>query len=72
MRPKIRSLPGLADYADVGPPSVDRVKGIKRVALVIDARNHSLSIPHPVRGRIAEVRDVFMRALRVRFQNAGY
>ena len=65
--PKIRSFTRFADYANVGPFSVDRIKCIERVGLVVDARNHPLTIPHPVCGRIAEMSDVFVRAQWVGF-----
>jgi len=72
MGPKIRSFPRVADYANVGAFSVDRIKCIERVSLVVDARNYPFTIPHPVCGRIAEMRDVFVRALWVGLQNTGY
>lgn len=72
MGPKIRNFPCFTDYANVGAFSVDRIKCIERVGLVVDARNYPFTIPHPVRGRIAEMRDVFVRALWVGLQNTGY
>lgn len=72
MGTKIRSFPRFADYTDVGSFAVDRIKHVECVGLVVDTLDHPFSFPHPVPGRIAEMRDVFVRTLRVRLQNASY
>ena len=72
MGPEIRNFPRFADYANVGAFSIDRIKCIESVGLVVDARNYPSTIPHPVCGRIAEMRDVFVRTLWVGLQNTSY
>src|SRR5512139_1467152 len=72
MGTKIWSFPRFANHSDVGSFSVGRIKHVECVDLIVDTLDHPCSIPHPVPGWITEMRDVFMRTLRVRFQNASY
>jgi hypothetical protein len=68
----IRRLAGDADDADIGTFAIVWVGDKKGVATRVDARDDFLARPFPSGGRIAQMSDVLMGALRVRFGYAGY
>lgn len=61
-----------ADNADVGTVAVVRVEDVEGVGLRVDARDHLLPGPFPVCFGIPKVRDVLMRALRMRLGDASH
>ena len=61
-----------ADYPDVGALTRVRINDEKGVGFRVDAPDDLLAGPLPSDAGIPEMRDVFVRALRVRFGDAGH
>lgn len=71
---QVGCLACLAYDADIGALAADGVDHIERVRLRLDAGDHLLAGPDPATSgtvRVAQVRDVLVRALRVRFGNTS-
>jgi hypothetical protein len=71
VRAQVRRAPCGADDTDIGTPAGVGIEHKERVRPGIDAANHILPSPFPSRARITDVRDVLMRALRMRFGDAS-
>lgn len=63
----VRRLAGYTDDSDIGPFAVVGVGDKKGVAAGVDASDDFLTGPFPSEGRIAEMDDVLMGTVRVRF-----
>jgi hypothetical protein len=70
MRPQERRPPSLPDHSYVGFLSCHSVDCVESVLLAVNSAKRVLSSKSPTSGHIANVRDVFMSTLAVRFANA--
>jgi hypothetical protein len=65
-------MAGYADDGDVGAFPGPRIEHVEGVALCLDTGDHLLARPRPGGAGIAELGDVLVRALGMRFCNTGY
>ena len=71
MGAEVRRPAGDADDSDVGALTVVRIGDKKGVGAPVDAGNNLLAGPLPIGDRVTQVRNVFVRAVPIRFGDAG-